>query len=85
MATITITGERLMAMYDNDMALFVTPGAEEQPYWASRPNFQDDYSVATAGAVVEFVSIEYGTDEDDLRTDETVYEVDLSDVEVEDY
>jgi len=80
MATISITGSQLMAMYDNEMDVFVTPGAEDRPYWASRPNFQDDYAVATAGDIVELLSDEYATDDDSLRTDEAIYEIDLNQV-----
>ena len=80
MATISITGSQLMAMYDNEMAIFVTPGAEDRPYWASRPSFQDDYAVATAGDIIELISDEYATDDDSLRTDESTYEIDLDQV-----
>ena len=80
MATISITGSQLMAMYDNEMDVFVTPGAEDRPYWASRPSFQDDYAVATAGDIIELISDEYATDDDSLRTDESTYEIDLDQV-----
>ena len=75
MPTITIAGERLAAMSDNDMSLYVTPGAEERPYWASRPSYQDDYSVATVQDVLDQLSEAAGYDVelDDLRADETPY------------
>ena len=75
--TMQITGERLMAMHDNEMTVFVTPGAENAPYWASRPNFQDDYAVGNTHEIIEFISVEYGTDEDELRSDETVYDFEV--------
>lgn len=67
-----ITGERLMAMYDNDMDVYATPGASAA-YWDSRPNFMYDKCVQTATAIIEEICLEYGLDEDDLRTDEQPY------------
>ena len=70
---MTITGERLMAMYDNEMGVYVTPG-DNRPYWASSPNFQDDYAVASAGAIVRQIEKREAVFEDELRTDEGTYE-----------
>lgn len=67
-----ITGERLMAMYDNDMDVYATPGASEA-YWSNRPNFMYDKCVLSASAIIEDICMEYGLDEDDLRTDESEY------------
>lgn len=69
---MSITGERLMAMYDNDMNVYATPGAYTA-YWASRASFMYDERVQTASAIIEEVCMEYGLDKDDLRTDETPY------------
>jgi hypothetical protein len=67
-----ITGERLMAMYDNDMDVYATPGASEA-YWASRPNFMYDKVVRTAQEIIDDICADYGMDEDELRADETPY------------
>lgn len=77
--TIQITGERLAAMYDNEMGVYVTPGAEEHPYWDSRPNFMYDYSIGSVWTILDILSEQagYEVDIDDLRDDETVYEVEL--------
>ena len=72
--TMQVTGVRLMAMVDNEMGVYVTPGAEERPYWASSPNFQDDYAVASAGDVVRQIEEREAVFEDELRSDEGVYE-----------
>ncbi|GIW16811.1 MAG: hypothetical protein KatS3mg063_2664 [Tepidiforma sp.] len=45
-ATVRITGERLRAMADNGMNLYLTPGASA-PYWASSRQFAYDECVAT--------------------------------------
>lgn len=71
---IRISGERLMAMYDNDMGVYLTPGAD-QPYWASGPNFQNDYCVATAHDIIG--SVEMDMDMDDLRTSEAEIEYEV--------
>lgn len=80
MTTITITGERLAAMYDNDMGLYVTPGAEGRPYWASRPSWQDDYGIASAQDVLDAWNEQQGDslDIDDIRADESEYEIEIS-------
>ncbi len=77
--TITITGERLAAMYDNDMGVYVTPGAENRPYWASGPQFRDDYGVASVQDILDRLSEDagYEVDIDDLRDDEAAYEVEI--------
>lgn len=67
-----ITGERLMAMSDNDMDVYATPGASTA-YWDSRANFMYDKCVQTATAIIEEICMEYGLDEDDLRADEQSY------------
>ena len=72
--TMQVTGVRLMAMVDNEMGVYVTPGAEERPYWASGPSFQDDYAVASAGDVVRQIEEEQGVFEDELRDDSGMYE-----------
>lgn len=79
MTTIKISGERLAAMYDNDMGLYVTPGAEDAPYWASSPNFMYDYSVASAEEVLEAWNEQQGDvlDIDDIRNEEGEYEVEI--------
>ena len=73
--TMQITGERLMAMADYEMGVYVTPGAEGRPYWASSPSFQDDYAVASAGDVVRQIEERDGVFEDELRDDAGTYEV----------
>ena len=77
MATVRITGERLAAMDDNDMAVYCTPGAS-QPYWSSRPNFMYDMCVATP----EDFYKEYGIDRSDLNKG-GFYEDELFDLDVE--
>jgi len=74
-ANITITGERLAAMYDNDMGVYITPGAEERPYWASQPSFRDDYCTANVQTLLDQLSDEAGWDVgiDDLRADQAPY------------
>lgn len=79
MATITITGERLKAMYDNDMAVFATPGAS-QPYWASRPSFMFDECVATVEDLWKQAESDYDFDRDDIE-DETTYTFEVELVE----
>lgn len=64
-----ITGERLMAMYDNEMDVYATPGASTA-YWASNPNFMYDKCVRAAQKIIDEVCLEHGLDEDDLRTSE---------------
>lgn len=68
--TIRITGERLQAMYDNDMSVYATPGAHEV-YWASRPNFMYDECIASVNDLLDQIEpgIEYTRD--DLNPDET--------------
>lgn len=73
---IRMTGERLAAMSDNEMAVYCTPGASEI-YWVSRPSFMYDKCVAT---VEDFLS-EAGYDElDDSLMDE-IFELDVALVE----
>ena len=71
---IQITGERLMAMADNEMDVYATPGASHV-YWSSRPQFAYDECVMTAEAIINDVCIEYGLDENDLRTSEDMVDV----------
>jgi hypothetical protein len=70
--TMSITGERLAAMYDNDMSIFVTPGVEEHPYWSSGPQFVYDYGVASVQEIIDQLSEDagYDVDIDDLRAGE---------------
>jgi hypothetical protein len=84
MTTIAITGKRLAAMYDNDMSLYVTPGAEDHPYWASRPNFRDDYGIASAQEVLDLWNEQQGDvlDIDDIRAEEGEFEVEVSTAKV---
>jgi len=79
MTTITISGERLAAMYDNDMGLYVTPGAEDAPYRASRYHFRDDYGIASAEEVLEAWNEQQGDvlDIDDIRNEEGEFEVEI--------
>ena len=78
--TIEITGERLAAMADNEMGVYVTPGSNT-PYWASSPSFTYDVALGSAQDVADAISSDFGyeIDIDDLREDEDVYEVVLSD------
>lgn len=79
MTAITMTGERLVAMYDNDMGVYVTPGAEDAPYWASRPNFQNDYCILACYEILDRLSAEAGYDVeiDDIRDDEAEYTIEV--------
>ncbi|GIW16841.1 MAG: hypothetical protein KatS3mg063_2694 [Tepidiforma sp.] len=51
-ASVRITGERLRAMADNGMNLYLTPGASA-PYWASGRQFAHDQCVATPWDVLK--------------------------------
>jgi hypothetical protein len=73
MTTITITGERLQAMHDNDMRLYHTPGDSDRTYWSARANFRDDYAVADVWDLLD----QYGIGIDEIDADET-YEFEVS-------
>lgn len=65
----TMTWERLAAMDDNGNSLYVTPNtdgtiSERNLYWASRPNFTYDYSVASVSDFRTAEDIEYSREED---------------------
>lgn len=50
--TIAMTAERLMALSDNGMDLYWTPGAQA-PYWEARAKYATDVCVATVQDFVE--------------------------------
>ena len=70
-----ISGRKLVTLYDNDMALYHTPGSDNL-YWASTPNFMYDRCVATIYDVLKNISrsLGYSVDIDDLRDDYSLYE-----------
>jgi hypothetical protein len=79
MTTLTITGERLMAMYDNEMKVYGTPNSYE-PYWASHPSFMYDVCLATVDDLIDQGEWD-ALDEDEmqaLRTDETAYTFEIA-------
>lgn len=71
--TITITGERLMAMYDNDLSAY-TWGGSGGIDWINVNQAGNAQFVASAHEIIEWASMEYGMDEDDLRTSEELIE-----------
>lgn len=73
--TFLISGCKLATLYDNDMALYNTPGSDNL-YWASSPNFTHDSCVATIYDVLKNISksLGYRVDIDDLRDDYSLYE-----------
>jgi uncharacterized protein YihD (DUF1040 family) len=77
---ITISGATLATMYDNDMGIYLTPGSTE-PYWAAAPSWQNDVALGSAIDVLDALSdIEgYEVDIDDLREDDTIFTVELTD------
>lgn len=73
---VRMTGERLAAMSDNDMAVYCTPGANEV-YWSNRPNFVYDVCVA----MVEDFLVEVGYDELDESLMDEIFDLDVELVE----
>jgi hypothetical protein len=69
---VQMTGERLAAMSDNDMAVYHTPGASNV-YWASGPSFMYDTCVAT---VKDFLT-EAGYDELDESLSDEIFDLDI--------
>lgn len=65
-----ITGERLMAMLDNGMDVYATPGSSEA-YWASQPSFAYDQCVLTARAIIDEVQEVECLEEEEIRASET--------------
>jgi hypothetical protein len=78
MATVNVrmTGERLAAMDDNDMAIYCTPGASDV-YWSNRPNFMYDKCVGTVRDFLDAV----GYDELDESDMDEIFDLDVALVE----
>jgi hypothetical protein len=76
--TFFISGCKLATLYDNDMALYHTPGSDNL-YWASSPNFTYDRCVATIYDVLKNISKSsgYSIDIDDLRNDYSIYDFNI--------
>lgn len=66
---ITINGDLLRTMEDNDQAVYLTPGASEV-YIASEPQFQDDRCVATTQDFLDAMGYDFsdGLSLDDVAT-----------------
>lgn len=77
--TVTITGERLAAMYDNDQSLWITPGSD-RPYWGAFNSFAEDVCIGDASTVLDAWNDQQGDvlDIDDIRSEESELEVELN-------
>ncbi len=73
---VQMTGERLAAMRDNDMAIYATPGSSAV-YWASEANYMYDTCVGTVQDFLDAV----GYDELGECDMEEIFDLDVELVE----
>jgi hypothetical protein len=73
---IKIRGSQLMAYYDNDIDLYLTPGCNS-PYWNDVPIWKDDDCIATCYEVVDKIIDRYDFDIQAIRESDDYYTIEL--------